>query len=114
MQSFASEAGLALERSRATAALGEALERERLIAQISLQLRSHRDEVARGARGDRPGHDGGECFVRLGEPGEQSAVAAGGTRRSRAARRCGAPRSRTSPRTPSAPWPWPTSSPRPS
>ena len=36
------EAGLALERLRATAALGEALERERLIAQISLQLRSRR------------------------------------------------------------------------
>ena len=43
MQAFASEAGLALERSRATIALADALERERLISHVSLELRSRRD-----------------------------------------------------------------------
>ena len=47
MQAFVSEGGLALERSRATIALADALERERLISHVSLELRSRRnvDEV---------------------------------------------------------------------
>ena len=79
MQAFASEAGLALERSRATAALGEALERERLIAQISLELRSRRDvDEVLPAVLEEIGHalDAIRCFVRLGEPGETTAVVA--------------------------------------
>ena len=43
MQTLAAEAGLALARVRASAALEEALERERLIAHISREVRSLRD-----------------------------------------------------------------------
>ena len=78
MQVLASEAGLALERSRATAALAEALERERLISQISLELRSHRnaDDVLPAAL-ESVGRalEAVRCFVRLGEPGESAVVA---------------------------------------
>ena len=75
MQTLAAEAGLALARTRASAALAEALERERLIAHISREVRSLRDldellrvaveETAKAIRADR-------CFIRLGEPGEQT------------------------------------------
>jgi len=78
MQAFVNEAGLALERSRAILALGEALERERLVSQISLRLRSRRDvdellpsvaaEVGRALGAIR-------CFIRIGEPGETTVVA---------------------------------------
>ena len=79
MQTFASEAGLALERTRATRALAGALERERLISHISLELRSRRnvDEVlplALEALGKAVGV--ARCFVRVGEPGERSSVLA--------------------------------------
>ena len=72
------EAGLALERSRATAALGEALERERLIAQISLELRSDATSTRSCPRCSRRSAAAAavRCFVRLGEPGEQIAVVA--------------------------------------
>ena len=43
MQALAAEAGPALERTRATTALAEALDRERLISHVSLELRSRRD-----------------------------------------------------------------------
>ena len=79
MQTLAAEAGLALERTRSRRALADALERERLIARISLALRSRRDldellqvaveETARAANVDR-------CFIRLGEPGEPMPVLA--------------------------------------
>ncbi|HUQ23398.1 MAG TPA: GAF domain-containing protein, partial [Gaiellaceae bacterium] len=79
MQALAAEAGLALARTRASAALEEALARERLIAHISREVRSLRDldellrvavdETARAIRGDR-------CLIRLGEPGEQKPVVA--------------------------------------
>ncbi len=79
MQVFAGEAGLALERSRATVALGEALERERMISQISLRLRASRniddvlpavlEEVGRALGAIR-------CFVRLGEAGGATSVIA--------------------------------------
>ena len=63
--------------ARGRRALGEALERERLIAQISLQLRSHRDEVLPAVLEEiGRAMTAVSCFVRLGEPGEQSAVAA--------------------------------------
>ena len=77
MQTLASEAGLALERTRSAGALADALERERLIARISLAVRSRRDldellqvaveETARAAHVER-------CFIRLGEPGEATPV----------------------------------------
>jgi GAF domain-containing protein/anti-sigma regulatory factor (Ser/Thr protein kinase) len=70
MQTLAAEAGLALERVRSREELGDALERERVIARISLAVRSRRDldellqvaveETARAAGVDR-------CFIRLGE-----------------------------------------------
>ncbi|HEX4929194.1 MAG TPA: GAF domain-containing protein, partial [Gaiellaceae bacterium] len=77
MQTLAAEAGLALERSRASAALAEALDRERLIAHISREVRSLRDldellgvavaETAKAIRADR-------CFIRLGEADQQMPV----------------------------------------
>ena len=79
MQALVGEAGLALERSRATIALADALERERLISHISLELRSRRDvddvlptvlqEVGAAVSAVR-------CFIRLGDQGETSAIAA--------------------------------------
>ncbi|MBA2439194.1 MAG: GAF domain-containing protein [Thermoleophilaceae bacterium] len=79
MQTLAAGAGLALARTRASAALAEALERERLIAHISREVRSIRDldelvriaveETVKAIRVDR-------CFIRLGEPGEQNPVVA--------------------------------------
>jgi len=79
MQTLAAEAGLALARTRASAALADALDRERLIAHISREVRSLRDldellgvaveETAKAIRADR-------CFIRLGEPGEQAPVLA--------------------------------------
>ena len=79
MQTLAAEAGLALERTRASAALAEALDRERLIAHISREVRSLRDldellgvavgETAKAIRADR-------CVIRLGESGEPMPVLA--------------------------------------
>ena len=79
MQALASEAGLAIERTRATRALADALERERLVSRISRELRSRSDvedvlrsaaeETARAVRAMR-------CFIRLGEPGGSTQVAA--------------------------------------
>ena len=77
MQTLAAEAGLALERVRSRDELGDALERERVIARISLAVRSRRDlddllrvaveETARAAGVDR-------CFIRLGELDDPSPV----------------------------------------
>jgi PAS domain S-box-containing protein len=73
MQALVSEGGLALARSRATVALADALEHERLISHISLELRSRRDvdevlpvvleEVGKALAAVR-------SFVRLGEHDE--------------------------------------------
>ncbi|MGH3072561.1 MAG: GAF domain-containing protein [Gaiellaceae bacterium] len=79
MQTFASEAGLALERTRATRALADALERERLIAHVSLELRSRRDvdEVLPLALAELGAAMGVmRCFVRLGGPDDRTAVSA--------------------------------------
>ena len=78
MQALVSEAGPALERSRATVALADALERERLISHISLELRSGRDvdevlPVVLGEVGAALG--AARSFVRLGEEGD-GAIAA--------------------------------------
>jgi PAS domain S-box-containing protein len=79
METLASEAGLALERTRSADAIADALERERLIARISRAVRSRRDldellqvavqETAKAAHVER-------CFIRLGEPGEPTPVLA--------------------------------------
>ena len=79
MQALVGEAGLALERSRATIALADALERERLISHISLELRSRRDvdEVLPAVLQEVGAAVGAvRCFIRLGEQGETSAIAA--------------------------------------
>ncbi|MEO5575601.1 MAG: GAF domain-containing protein [Gaiellaceae bacterium] len=79
MQTLASEAGLALERSRATVALGQALERERLISRISLELRSSRnvDEVLSAVLEEiGSALDAVRCFVRVGAEGETDALLA--------------------------------------
>ena len=78
MQTFATEAGLALERTRATRALAEALERERLIARISLEVRSTRqlDRLLRVAVEETGKATGvSRCFVRLGDVGATSVPA---------------------------------------
>ena len=77
METLASEAGLALERSRAAHAVADALERERLIVRISRAVRSRRDldellqvavqETANATHVER-------CFIRLGEHGEPTPV----------------------------------------
>ena len=79
MESLVGEAGPALERSRATIALADALERERLISHVSLELRSRRDVdetlpavlqevgVAVGAV---------RSFIRLGDHWENAVIAA--------------------------------------
>ena len=79
METLASEAGLALERSRAAHAVADALERERLIVRISRAVRSRRDldellqvavqETANATHVER-------CFIRLGEHGEPTPVLA--------------------------------------
>jgi len=79
MQAYASEAGLAIERTRATRALADALERERLVSRISLELRSRSDveDVLRSAAEETARAVGAmRCFVRLGEPGGSTQVAA--------------------------------------
>jgi PAS domain S-box-containing protein len=70
MRTLASEATIALERARATIALGEALERERLLASIGRRLRGELDvETVLRATVEETGRALGavRCFVRLGE-----------------------------------------------
>src|SRR5207302_2618464 len=70
MQALASEATIALERTRSAIALAEALERERLVASIGRRLRTELDleaalqtTVAEAARA----LDASRCFIRLGD-----------------------------------------------
>ena len=79
MQSFAAAAGLALVRARSAAGLAEALERERLVSRIALDVRSRHQlddllRVAIEATGRALGV--ARCFIRLGESGETTAVLA--------------------------------------
>jgi two-component system phosphate regulon sensor histidine kinase PhoR len=79
MQTLASEATLALERTRSAIALAEALARERLMASIGRRLRSELaldaalaatvEETARALGASR-------CFVRLGNVGEELPIVA--------------------------------------
>jgi PAS domain S-box-containing protein len=71
MQSLSSESALALERLRSAAALGAALERERLLGRIAYDLRAELDldavlDVLVREVGEELGLT--RCFVRLGEP----------------------------------------------
>src|SRR5262249_30805904 len=68
MQTLASEAAIALERTRSAIALAEALERERLLASIGRRLRTDLDlEPALGATVEELGRALGvrRCFVRI-------------------------------------------------
>ncbi len=79
MQTLASEATIALERTRSAIALAEALERERLVASIGRRLRGELDldaalrtaveETARALGASR-------CFVRLGDDASELPVVA--------------------------------------
>jgi PAS domain S-box-containing protein len=70
MQTLASEATIALERTRAAIALEEALQRERLLASIGRRLRTELDlDAALAAAVEEVGGALGaaRCFVRLGD-----------------------------------------------
>jgi GAF domain-containing protein len=70
MQALASEATIALDRTRTAIALGEALERERVVAAIGRRLRGELElETALQATVEDTGRALGasRCFVRLGE-----------------------------------------------
>jgi PAS domain S-box-containing protein len=70
MQTFATEAGLAIERTRAVERLDEALERERLLSRVSLEIRSRGDvdELLRTAVEEVGRATGAlRCFIRLGD-----------------------------------------------
>ena len=79
MQSLAADAALALERTRSAGALDEALERERVVAEISRRVRSVEGladgtqiavtEVGRALQASR-------CYIRLGAVGEPQRLAA--------------------------------------
>ncbi len=70
MQTLASEATIALERTRSALALNEALERERFVAGIGRRLRTELDlDAALRTTVEEAGHALGasRCFVRLGD-----------------------------------------------
>ncbi|MFL5918368.1 MAG: GAF domain-containing protein [Gaiellaceae bacterium] len=79
LQSTAGETALALDRTRSTAALQAALERERFVAEISARVRSELDidellrvavrETGKALRVER-------CFIRLGETEDTIPIAA--------------------------------------
>jgi PAS domain S-box-containing protein len=79
LQTLAAEGALALDRARSAEELAEALERERLVAEIGRKVRSEVDldavlrvaveEIGRALGGSR-------CFVRLGEAGEPMPILA--------------------------------------
>ena len=79
LQAVVGEAALALDRTRSTAALGEALERERFVARISARVRSELDvdellRVAVRETGRALGVD--RCFIRLGDTEDALPIAA--------------------------------------
>jgi PAS domain S-box-containing protein len=79
LQTTAAEAALALDRSRSTTALAEALERERFVARISARVRSELDidELLRVAVRETGIAIGVErCFIRLGDSEDAIPIAA--------------------------------------
>ncbi len=72
LQTLASEAALALERTRSASQLAEALERERIVSSIGRKVRSELDvEAVLRVAVEEAGRAAGvsRCFIRLGEPG---------------------------------------------
>jgi PAS domain S-box-containing protein len=70
MQTLASEATIALERTRTAIALGDALQRERLLASVGRRLRTELDlDVALVAAVEEIGRgfEAARCFIRLGD-----------------------------------------------
>ena len=83
MQTLASEATIALERTRTAIALGEALARERMLASIGRRLRTELDlDSALAAAVEEVGRalEAARCFVRLGDTLGELAVVAEWTR----------------------------------
>ena len=79
LQRAAGDAALALDRSRSTAALAEALERERFVAQISARVRSELnvDELLRVAvRETGTALRAQRCFIRFGNTEDAIPIAA--------------------------------------
>ncbi|MHB8471036.1 MAG: GAF domain-containing protein, partial [Gaiellaceae bacterium] len=79
MQTLASEAGTALERTRTGIALEEALRREQLVTSIGRRLRSALDlETALRATVEETARalEASRCFVRLGPPGGPLSIVA--------------------------------------
>ena len=79
LKTVAGEAALALDRIRSAAALGDALERERFVAQISARVRSELDveELLRVAvRETGLALDVDRCFIRLGDHEDAIPIAA--------------------------------------
>ncbi len=79
MQTLASEATIALERTRAAIALDEALQRERLLASIGRRLRTELDlDSALATAVEEVGRalEAARCFVRLGDSENELRVAA--------------------------------------
>jgi PAS domain S-box-containing protein len=79
LQAVAGEAALALARTRSTAALDDALERERFVARISERVRSELDvdELLRVAvRETAVALDVDRCFIRLGDTEDAIPIAA--------------------------------------
>ncbi|HWJ32269.1 MAG TPA: GAF domain-containing protein [Gaiellaceae bacterium] len=79
LRTVAGEAALALDRTRSTAALSSALERERFVARISARVRSELDvegllQVAVRETGLALGVD--RCFIRLGDSEHATPIAA--------------------------------------
>ena len=79
MQTLASEATIALERTRTAIALGEALQRERLLASIGRRLRTELDlDSALASAVEELGRalEAARCFVRVGDSEGELFVAA--------------------------------------
>jgi len=72
MQALGAEAALALDRTRSAAALGEALERERLVATMARRFRAELDhDLAMQSAVEQAGPElrASRCYVRLSNPG---------------------------------------------
>ena len=79
LQTFASEAALALERTRSASALAEALERERIVSSIGRKVRSEVDlEAVLRIAVEEAGRTAGvsRSYIRLGGPGEPMPIRA--------------------------------------
>jgi PAS domain S-box-containing protein len=79
LQTLASEAALALERTRSASALAEALERERIVSSIGRKVRSELDlEAVLRVAVEETGKTAGvaRCYIRLGEPGGEMPIRA--------------------------------------